>query len=196
MRLRRRYDAIVARNRDLFQDARVLDLMSSYGLWSLAALDAGASHVVGVEAAVEPVEIAQTTFEDQGIDPQSYRFIHSDVFAALEDFEPDSFDLVVCQGYFERCDFLEFFAHLDRLRPRHAILDTGIVLGEGPIVRYTLGMGDILGAPNHPLIMFLCNAFDYRWRLVDWRTLGLTDWTGIKDYERDHRRTYVLDRIG
>ncbi|MGO8800689.1 MAG: Stf0 family sulfotransferase [Roseiarcus sp.] len=196
IRLRHRYDAIVARNRDLFQNARVLDVMSSYGLWSLAALDAGAAHVVGVEASPAPIEAARKSFEENGVDPQSYRFIQSEMFAALEQFAPGSFDLILCQGYFERCDIVQFFHHLDRLRAKRVILDTAIVLGEGPLVRFRHEIGEVLGAPNHPLIMFLCDAFDFRWRLVDWRRMGVADWTGIHDYERDQRRTYVLDRMG
>ena len=41
-RLQRQFEVIFAANRDAFRDARVLDLMSSTGFWSLAALDAGA----------------------------------------------------------------------------------------------------------------------------------------------------------
>ena len=42
--------------------------------------------------------------------------------------------------------------------------------------------------------MSLCDTFDFRWRLTDWRAAGIVDWTGVHDYERDQRRTYVLDR--
>jgi hypothetical protein len=195
IRLRRRYDAIVGRNRDLFQNARVLDIMSSYGLWSLAALDAGAADVVGIEPSPVAVETVQSAFNELRIDAQTYRFVNSEPFAGMQAFEPGSFDLILCQGFFERCDIVQFFHQMDRLRPRQVILDTAIVLGQGPIVRFALEIGDILGAPNHPTIMLLCEAFDFRWRLVDWRTMGFTDWTGIHDYERDDRRTYILDRV-
>jgi LPS sulfotransferase NodH len=193
--LRRRYDVIVARNRDLFQNARVLDIMSSYGFWSLAAFDAGATHVVGVDSSPASVEAAEKTFNEYGVSPGSYQFVNSEIFAALQTFDPEAFDLILCQGYFEHCDPREFFQHLARLRPKHVILDTGIDRGEGPIARFSLGMGHVLGTPNHPLIMFLCDAFDFRWRLLDWRTMGITDWTGIHEYGRDQRRTYVLERM-
>ena len=195
IRLRCRYDAIVARNRELFQNARVLDIMSSYGFWTLAALDAGAGHVVGVEAAAAPVEAAEKTFSEYKISRASYRFVNSEVFAALQTFNPETFDLILCPGFVEQCDARQFFYELGRLRPKHVILDTAIDRGEGPIARFTLGMGQILGTPNHPLIMFLCDAFDFRWRLINWGTLGITDWTGIHDYERDQRRTYILEPI-
>ena len=89
IRSRRRYDAIVARNRKLYQNARVLDVMSAYGLWSLAALDAGAVHVVGVEASPPMVEAAANTFRECGVAPHSYRFINSDVLEAIQAFEPE-----------------------------------------------------------------------------------------------------------
>ena len=49
MRQRHRYQVIVGRNRELFQNARVLDIHCGEGRWTLAALDAGASHVIAVE---------------------------------------------------------------------------------------------------------------------------------------------------
>lgn len=195
IRLRRRYDAIVAHNRDLFHNARVLDVASAHGLWSLAALDAGAAHVVGVEASPGPVEAARTSFTEYHVDAQSYRFVNSEVFAAIEQFDPESFDLILCQGYLEQCDILRFFNELHRLRPNGVILDTGIVLGEGSLVRFRHEIGEVFGAPNHPTIMFLCEAFEFRWRLNDWRRMGIGDWTGIHDYERDQRRTYIMERI-
>jgi LPS sulfotransferase NodH len=194
IRLRRRYDAIVARNRDLFRNARVLDIMSSYGFWSLAAIDAGAAHVVGVDASSAPVEMAGKTFNEYGISAQSYQFIHSEIFTALQGFAPETFDLILCPEFFEQCDPRQFLHQMDRLGPRHVILDTGVVRGEGPIARFTLGMGHVLGTPNHQLIMFLCAAFEFRWRLIDWNSMGITDWTGIHEYQRDQRRTYVLER--
>ena len=57
-RRRDRYEAIIGRNRELFQNARVLDLQCGGGIWSLAALDAGAAHVVGVDSRKKPIETA------------------------------------------------------------------------------------------------------------------------------------------
>ncbi|HTZ37368.1 MAG TPA: Stf0 family sulfotransferase [Stellaceae bacterium] len=195
IRARRRHDAIVGRNRTLFEGARVLDIMSGYGFWSLAALDAGADYVVGIEPQREPIEAARKSFGEYGIDAEAYEFVNADIFAALRRFEPGEFDVVLCQEWFEHCNGLRLFQHLERLQPRHVILDTGIVIGEGPILRFTVGIDDLLGTPNHQMIMQLCDAHDFSWRLVDWNQLGITDWTGIHEYERGHRRTYVLSRL-
>jgi hypothetical protein len=48
-RLSYRYKAIIERNQALFAGARVLDLASHDGRWSLAALDSGAASVTGIE---------------------------------------------------------------------------------------------------------------------------------------------------
>jgi trehalose 2-sulfotransferase len=201
IRLRRRYDAIIAQNRELFRGARVLDLASSQGFWSLAALDAGAAHVVGVESSRDLVEAGEKNFSKHSIRPESYRFVRSGIFAALETFDPGAFDVILCKGFFERCHCTQFFHHLSRLQPKHVVLDTRIAQGHGPTVRFTIaskaGRGrnaSIMATPNHELIEFLCE-FEFRWRLVDWQSIGISDWTGIQDYARDSHRTYVLDRL-
>jgi LPS sulfotransferase NodH len=195
IRLRRRYDVIVARNRELFRDARVLDIMSSDGFWTLAAIDAGAAHTTGIEVSMAQIKSAERNFKEHSISQNSYRFISSRVFDALPEFTPKTFDLVLCHGFLELCDSYQFFQLTKRLQPKQIILDTGVVRGEGPIVRYSVSGSDILATPNHALIMFLCDAFKFRWRLIDWRAMGLSDWTGIHDYERDNRRTYILELI-
>ena len=194
IRLRRRYDVILAGNRDLFFNARVLDVMSSQGFWTLAALDAGAAHVVGVEPASTLVETANKYFAKNDIRSNSYQCVNSELFSALENFEPGSFDLIFCHDSLEQYDISRFFMHVKRLRPKQLILDTGMVSGEGALVRFSLSVDGIIGYPNHQLIMFLCDTFGFKWRLVDWRAQGISDWTGIHEYERDHRRTYIFDR--
>ncbi len=194
IRLRRRYEVIVAGNRNLFQNARVLDVMSGPGFWTLAALDAGAAHVVGVEPAAPLVESANKYFVKNDVSSNSYQFINADLFSALENLEHEPFDLIFCHDSLEQHDISRFFTHVKRLQPKQLILDTGMVSGEGPLVRFSLNVDGIIGYPTHQLIMFLCDTFGFKWRLVDWRAQGISDWTGIHEYERDHRRTYILDR--
>jgi hypothetical protein len=205
-RLRHQYDAFVACNRGLFKGARILDLRSSYGLWSLAALDAGAAHVVGVETSQKTVNAAKKAFAEYPFDPASYQFISSDISAALRNFDPGTFDLVLCHGFLERSDPRFLFQQLARLRVRHVILDTRIAQGKGPIIRLRDRSGDavkskgparyasILSVPNHELITFFCDYAQFRWRQIDWKTMGITDWADVNDYAQDRHRTYVLER--
>jgi LPS sulfotransferase NodH len=197
IRLRHRHDVIVSRNRELFRDARVLDIMSAHGFWTLAALDAGAAHVVGVEPSGSHVATAEKTFAEYAIKTDTYRFVTSGIIPALRSFAPDEFDVVLCKGFFEQCHFPEFFRQLVRLRPKHVILDTAIANGHGVAAHFTVATGrddTILATPNHELIAFLCK-FGFSWRLIDWQGMGISDWTGVQDYAADRHRTYVLERL-
>jgi trehalose 2-sulfotransferase len=202
IRSRHRYDAIVARNRELFAGARVLDFMGSDGLWSLAALDAGATHVVRMEES--PGQTATQTFAEYGFKAESYRVVSRADFSILD---PQAFDLILCERVLEESDPRVFFQELFRLQPKHVILDTEIVRSRGPIARFKLVASEqlvpevarryatVIASPSHELIMLLCEFFDFQWRRIDWHSLGITNWTAIHDYERDERRTYVLNRI-
>ena len=212
IRMRHRYDAIITRNRDLFRDARVLDLSCSKGFWSVAALDSGAARAVGVEPSRKLLEAAAKIFADNGFDPGSYQFIRSEILPALERFEPEAFDVIFCKGFFEQSDFALLFEQLSRLRPRHVIVDTKIINGLGPLARFAVAANAkttegrkndkalkarqeaIVAVPNHDLIEFLCES-KFRCRLVDWQAMGIVDWAGVQDYGRDTRRTYVLDLV-
>jgi trehalose 2-sulfotransferase len=204
IRLRRRYDAIVARTHELFRGAKVLDIMGTAGLWSLAALDAGATEVVRLATASEAADPPTGNFEEYGFKAGSYQILDP---AAWGNLDPEAFDVILCERIFEEADPRLFFQELHRLRPKHVILDTGIVRGSGAIARFKLVASEhavtevagryatIVGSPSHELIMFLCEYFDFQWRRIDWHAMEITDWIGIHDYERDERRTYVLNRV-
>jgi trehalose 2-sulfotransferase len=204
IRSRHRYDAIVSPNRALFRDARVLDLMGSHGLWSLAALDAGAARVTRVDTTGNAAGARPGAFEKYGFAAESYEVISGTTWRS---FEPAAFDLVLCQGILEESDPRRFFRELRRLEPKHVVLDTEMVRGSGPIARFRLAASDqpvpevagryasIVASPSHELIMFLCDIFDFQWRRIDWHAMGITNWIGIHDYERDERRTYVLSPL-
>src|SRR4051795_7628198 len=59
-RLNLRHEAIFGEDGDLFAGARVLDVASHDGRWSLAALEAGAASVLGIEARPDLVANAKS----------------------------------------------------------------------------------------------------------------------------------------
>ena len=207
-RLARRWEAIVARNAAIFADARVLDIASHDGRWSLAALDAGARHVIGVEGRPELVDSARATFAHYKISQERYSFLCSDVMPALTKFEPKQFDLILNLGFFyHTARHYDVFERMYRLGPSAIILDTEVVPGTGPIIRFrmeghharsqtipsTPGLPlSIIGSPNHQFIALMCDFFGYELKGIDWHNMGITDWDDINDYEMDNRRTYVL----
>jgi trehalose 2-sulfotransferase len=212
-RRRARYEAIIAHNRALFWNARVLDVQCGSGIWCLAALDAGAAHVVGLDSRIKPIRTAEDTFIKYGVEPDLYRFVRGRVLTKLTRFPPDRFDLIICQDAVSDLHFL--FSELHRLNPKHVIVDTSLNLRLNPVVTFNTTtfkirtqaapapglkprrrMASIVAVPNHEVITILSERFGFQCRAVDWRNLGFTDWVGIGDYENDRRRTYVLDRIG
>ena len=202
-----RYEQIIGQNRALLRNACVLDLMSSGGLCSFAALDAGAAYIVGVDPRPARIAVAEQAFADYGVPVSSYRFVTMEIMPALYDTSPDAFDVIIGRGVLERVDLRQFFAQLRNLRPQHVILDTAVATGSGPLLRYTrrdvrggraAELNDrsaVVATPSHDLIVLLCDCFGFECRLDDEgsdfapATPGQTHPVGAQT------RTYVLDRI-
>jgi LPS sulfotransferase NodH/2-polyprenyl-3-methyl-5-hydroxy-6-metoxy-1,4-benzoquinol methylase len=222
MRFRKRYEGIIAKNRALFPGARVLDLHCGEGRFCVAALDAGAAHVTGLENRKRRLELAKKILVKYGFEEKSYKLMRAKTISGLRTFEPQRFDLIICQDFEELPDPYQFFDQLRRLRPKHVILDTAIVHVRARLDRG--GGGDrsaraiakfkvsfkgrrkpkenakdtrylsITCVPNHELVVGLAEFAGFRWRKVDWASLGLSDWAGVTDYESGRRQTYLLDR--
>ena len=130
VRLNWRHEAMIASNAELLEGARVLDIASHDGRWSMAALEAGARQVVGIEGRAELVTRAGEHFERAGIPNDQWRFINSDVFDVLAD--PDAhglgqFDVVMCLGFlYHTLRYPELFSGIRRLKPHHLIIDTQV----------------------------------------------------------------------
>lgn len=205
-RLARRWDAIVDANRPLFQNARVLDMASHDGRWSLAAIDAGAKHVLGIEGRPKLVALADRTLTELGAWGQ-FHFVAGDMLAEMAKLQQGDFDLILNLGFlYHTARHYDIFQEMHRLRPKAIILDTRIASGRGSIVRYktephqsqamsirsTSGINSaIVGIPSHEFIVMMCDFFGFTWSLVDWSQIGDDD-EGIEDYRADTRRTYAL----
>src|ERR1035437_5491674 len=90
-RLNARYQALIESNRDIIEGGRILDIASHDGRWSFAALNAGAEHVVGIEARDGLVSRAREAMDTYGISPSRYDFIVGDVHEVIATLEPNSF---------------------------------------------------------------------------------------------------------
>jgi hypothetical protein len=203
-RLDWRWRAIIGAHHPLFDGARVLDLASHDGRWSMAALDAGASQVVGIEGRQSLVDHAKETFAAYGIERKRYRFVLGDVLEQMPTRKPGAFDLILNLGFlYHTPKHYEVFEQMCRLKPKAIVLDTVVAQGEGIHARYYVeptgwdgaAIGDgraFVGAPTHAMIALLAKFFKFRLQAVDWTTLGITDWTGLEDYATGQRRTYVL----
>lgn len=205
-RLNLRYEAIFAENRDVFDGARVLDIASHDGRWSLAALACGAESVIGIEARADLVESAGANLAHYGYAPERFRFLAGDVNEVLNEQDFDV-DVVLCLGYlYHTLRYNELMHGIRKADPRHLIIDTVAepMRGGQPAVwlhqekiswqgnavadRYSHGRSVVIGRPNLKAIRLLADGYGFKVeRLSDWGGLlrdnpelcgpGVTDYT-------------------
>jgi SAM-dependent methyltransferase len=207
-RMNERYEAIFARNRDIFAGARVLDLASHDGRYSFAALKTGAAHVTGVEVRQELIDKAQATFASYGQDPDTYRFVCGDVFEVLARQRFDV-DVVLCLGYlYHTYRHTELMYRLHSLAPRHLVVDTIVVPGTQPYLRVVrepssedilsaasdaYSVGQVLVAwPTVPALELLLSEYGFEIEsMYDWRKrlAGRPPIPGLRNYAQGRRAT-------
>ena len=209
-RLNLRYEAIFEQNRDLFAGARVLDIASHDGRWSLAALACGAESVIGIEARPELCEQAAESLATYGYGADRARFLNGDVHEVLATADLDV-DVVLCLGFlYHTLRYNELMHGIRRANPRHLIIDTQAQLMHSPrpLVRLrdekdnfqgnavpdalSHGTSVLTGRPNLAAIDVLLGSYGFRTeRLSDWPGI-LRDnpgVTGARDYARQLRTT-------
>jgi Methyltransferase domain len=187
-RLNLRYEAIFAENRDLFEGARVLDIASHDGRWSLAALKTGAIEVVGIEAREHLVAAARENLSEYCGEGDAYRFVTGDVFDVLAKESFDA-DVVLCLGFlYHTLRYNELLGGIRAIGPRHLIVDTRVIPDKKPHVhvkcdraeregtavsdRYAHGGKIFVGVPSIAALDALLNAYDFRIeRFSDWGSL-------------------------
>jgi predicted nicotinamide N-methyase len=189
-RLNARHQAMIEENRDVLQGARVLDIASHDGRWAFAALEAGASHVTGIEGRDHLVENANKTFAEKGKGPSEYEFILGDVHDVLTR-GVGSFDVVMCLGFmYHTLRYLELFSGIRATGARHVVIDTRVHLDDKRVIavhtntleRDGLALGDeysyqghaLVGRPSVAALEFMLDAYGYDVaRRTDWaRILG------------------------
>lgn len=213
-RLNLRHAAIFGEHADLFPGARVLDIASHDGRWSMAALEAGAASVLGVEARSDLVEHATATLRGYGVDDARFRFVAGDVFEVLAADEPQV-DVVLCLGFlYHTLRHNELFTRMRRTGAGHLVVDTEIHRSEEPVVRladehverqgnavadaFSYGDTVLTGRPT-------LAALDLLARTQGFEVERLSDWAGllrdnphadqVRDYRIGRRATLRLRRV-
>jgi 2-polyprenyl-3-methyl-5-hydroxy-6-metoxy-1,4-benzoquinol methylase len=131
-RLDARYHAIIEHGHSAIKGARILDIASHNGRWSLAALCSGAEYVLGIEARHDLVAMAHRYMKRYGISQDRYRFVVGDVHEEIRRLEPGQFDTILCLGFFyHTMHHFYLLQQFQRLAPKHLILDTAINSSKG-----------------------------------------------------------------
>jgi ubiquinone/menaquinone biosynthesis C-methylase UbiE len=208
-RLNLRYEAIFTENKDVLEGARVLDIASHDGRWSLAAIKSGAAHVLGVEGKESLVAAAEANFQHYGVDRSRYEFVAQDIFTFLARERPPV-DVVLCLGFlYHTLRYNELLSHIRAMNPTALIIDTSITpAGAFPIIHvrvepvaveanavadaYSHGDQVLSGRPSLDGLALMLAAYDFRVeRLSDWGG-WLRDnpsLTGVRAYQNGVRIT-------
>jgi tRNA (mo5U34)-methyltransferase len=196
---RRRYffDPLVQLCGGSLAGKRVLDLGCNAGFWSLAAAEAGADFVLGIDGRQMHVDQANLVFEAKGIEPARYRFEKSDIFA----FEPQEqpFDIALCLGLlYHVAKPFELMERIERWNDDLLIIDTRLAKKvRGPYFRVARQDGNdprsAVGRPValHPTsaaVARLAEAYGYRCVMLRPR---FTSWDGAAAFRDGRRRAFI-----
>ena len=210
-RLDARWRAIVGWNLAVLAGRRVLDLGCHDGRWSFAALDAGARHVIGIEARAHLVKKAAENFSYYGVPTGSYDFVTGDAMETLRALKAVSVDVVMCLGFFyHTLEHMRLLLEARRLGAEWVIIDTSISPAEEPIValafestedtRNAIDYGPtgsnkaLVGAPSRSGLLAMLDYAGYQAVFFDWQNNAVRDWTDLPDYAAHLRVTVRAQR--
>ena len=187
-RLNLRHLAIIKENEAILRGGSIVDIASHDGRWSFAALEAGATRVIGIEGRPRLVETAKRTLAAKGVPESRYRMIAGDVPSRI--LGPDVVgDVVMCLGFFYTARYVELVAEIRSTGAEYVIVDTRVLRNvKRPVVemrtestdgqalairdRFALDGRVISAVPSEAAVVLMLEAAGYD---ADHRT----DWSGL-----------------
>ncbi|MGH3029841.1 MAG: class I SAM-dependent methyltransferase [Gaiellaceae bacterium] len=201
-RERKRYlfDPLVRLCGGSLEGKRVLDLGCNAGFWSLAALDAGADFVLGVEGRQMYIDQAELVFEAKGVDRARYRFLVGDLFGLDVD-DGASFDVVLCLGLLYHVSKpMSLFERISSCNTDILLVDTTLsllpgahlrVIEEKPEDRLAAVDHVIAFVPTRQAVAKLAREVGYSVAMLRPR---FASWEGAGDYRIGSRRAFVCSK--
>jgi SAM-dependent methyltransferase len=196
-RERRRYffDALLKLTGGSLAGRRVLDLGCGAGFWSLAAVEAGADFVLGIDAKPRYIEQAQFVFEAKGIEPARFAFEAANAVDAT----PGRFGIVLCLGLLSFVTRpLDLFAAIARAEPELVVIDTEVSrerLAVLELARPYRAADHVehpfLMVPSAAAIAEMAAHFGLHCVAL---APHVADWTGMGDYRRKRRLAFICSR--
>ncbi len=195
---RRRYffDALLRAAGGSLRGRRVLDLGCNAGFWSLAALEAGADFVLGVNARQLYIDQANLVFEAKGIDPQRYRFAQSNVFSLQLE---EHFDVVLCLGLLDHvAKPVELFEVMSARSPELIVIDTEISRSRTSVFeldtlynRENAVEYETVLIPSRLALSELAAQFGFQATALAQK---MTDYAGLRDYLHQRRLAFICTK--
>lgn len=176
---------------------RVLDLGCNAGFWSLAAIEAGADFVLGIDGRQMHIDQANLVFDAKGVEPNRYRFQLSDIFNLELHEEP--FDIVLCLGLLYHVSKpFELMERIAAWNDDLLVIDTRLAASvPGAYFRVVeQDLDDPRSAvdrpialhPTSPAVGILASQYGYRCVMLRPR---FTDWKGSGSYRDGRRRAFI-----
>jgi tRNA (mo5U34)-methyltransferase len=200
---RRRYffDALLGVTGGSLGGHRILDLGCNAGFWSLAAIEAGADFVLGIDFRETFIYQANLVFEAKGIDPSRYRFEQGNVFEHDLGGQDSGarFDIVLCLGLMEQVakpvELFELIAHagaeivvIDTIvsRARSSFFEVSRLNNPSNAVEYEMVL-----IPTREAVVELAGQFGFQTVPL---AQQISDWLGMSDYRRDRRLAFICSK--
>lgn len=210
-RLQERHKRIVDANIDAIAGKAVLDLASNNGRWSFAALEAGASYVVGVEGRSEKATEASRLLSTL-TSRRDYRFDVEDMFDWLVLNENESVDTIFCLGVFYHVmDHHRLLQLMARTSATTFIIDSGFVRSfrnsvhvqtEDPtahrnaLQKFSGQKEEFAGFISLGLMIQMAWNLGFTCRPIIWRPEEVDNKRAVQDYMMGRRFTLRLSRTG
>ncbi|MBE9039556.1 class I SAM-dependent methyltransferase [Oscillatoriales cyanobacterium LEGE 11467] len=210
-----RCENLLTRHQEIIKDKVVLDLACNTGRLSYPCLVLGAKKVIGIEARQELIERGKQNLQNTEY-KSKMEFIKADIFDYLSSASPQQFDVILCFGFlYHTVRQVDFFREVKRLSPQTTIIDTNVAknylwyglknfLGKPPILQMivenpnkTSDTTDDDGIAFWPTCSFLESMFDrinYDYHQIDYRSKEIKNWSGMEDYKKGLRVSYIGHR--
>jgi SAM-dependent methyltransferase len=199
---RKRYffDPLVSLFGGSLRGKRVLDLASNAGFWSLAAIQAGADFVYGLEGRQMHVDQANFVFEVNEISRDRYQFATGDIFKT--DFSAlGSFDIVLCLGLLYHVSKpIELLEKIVSVNTDLLVIDTSLSLLPGasfelrrePLDDPRMAVDyETVMVPTRKAVLDLIQQFGYEGAVLKPR---FGDYNGSHDYRLRMRRAFFCSK--
>lgn len=198
---RRRYffDALLGVTGGSLRGHRVLDLGCNAGFWSLAAIDAGADFVLGVDGRQMHVDQAKLVFEAKGIEESRYRFEEGNIFE--HDFG-EQFDVVLCLGLmYHIAKPVALFELFARVGAELVVIDTNVSRAPSSFfeVRHEASLDEprsavdyeVVLVPTRQAVIELASQFGFETVPV---AHDMGDYSGLEGYRDKLRVAFVCSK--
>ena len=199
-RLNRRYEALIENNKELIIGKKILDIASTDGRWTFAAIKNGADHVIGIELSPQGVKIALEIMEKYNITKEKYQFIIGDIHQEIKKIETNSVDTVFFFGFFYHTMYhMDLLKEIKRLNPNYIIFDSHISQSDSPVIdvfKNVTKKGEKIleGYPSKSALEIMLEYFGYSFEYYDWKKKNIDDWDHLGDYKNEKRITLIAKR--